>query len=197
MTRPRAGRPSKDASSSPTGSYRARLKAPRCRPGRSPRRFGGYLRGLQPNEARSPFRVLIDAQADGEDLEALAAELTDHPLTRADGATMSRLLAQVGTAAVLRTPDEAGRGNSARMARFGQAVQRLWQAHETMTGGVRSLPPRIRVVFELQVRSPAIGAGLAIMCSVGPYRSGKCDNVGEAPERNARCGSKTLVSFDL
>ena len=32
---------------------------------------------------------------------------------------------------------------------------------------------------------------------VRAYRSGKCDNVGEAPERNARCGSKTMVSFDL
>lgn len=105
----------------------------------------GAALGIEPDPEKAAELVGIDLEP--KKLKALAKAVKDHPIRRADGAFVARLIAQAGAATAVRTLEAAGRGDSARAARLGQACERIFKTHEVMTGGVRPLPPKIVVSF--------------------------------------------------
>ena len=101
--------------------------------------------GINPDPQKAAQLVGIDLEPKA--LKRLAQSVKDHPLRRADAAFVSRLIAQAGAATAVRTLEAAGRGDSARAARLGQACERIFSTHQELTGGMRPLPPNIVVHF--------------------------------------------------
>lgn len=88
-----------------------------------------------------------------EDLAANVAGLAAlRDASEDDAAAIAKGLAVAGKLSLERTMEASHMGDSMRTQRFAAANQKIWQTYEALTGGMRPLPPKIRVLFPI-VRS--------------------------------------------